>query len=149
IFGNGLLVSEGEFWRRQRRIAAPAFHLRRVAAMTESMAACTQARLAQWRGISGPLDICAEMMSLTLDIVTRTMFSTDIAPEVESVRRLMNTGMPRPTVLDILGLPAWLPRLRPTRERRSVADIQALVSRIVAARRATAGDRGDFVSLLL
>src|SRR5262249_49325662 len=105
IFGNGLLVSEGEFWRRQRRIAAPAFHLRRVAAMTESMAACTQARLAQWRGISGPLDICAEMMSLTLDIVTRTMFSTDIAPEVESVLRLMNTRMPPPTALDTPVLP--------------------------------------------
>src|SRR5499427_5837562 len=64
LLGNGLLTSEGEFWRRQRRIAAPAFHNRRIADFVTTMAACSQAMLARWRTIAQPFDISTEMMAL-------------------------------------------------------------------------------------
>src|SRR5579883_1242536 len=90
LLGDGLLISEGEFWRRQRRIAAPAFHHKRIAEFVAVMAASTASLLERWRGRSEAFDVAPEMMALTLDIIARTMFSADIRGEVETVRRLMD-----------------------------------------------------------
>jgi cytochrome P450 len=150
ILGEGLLISEGEFWRRQRRIAAPAFHNKRIAALVATFGSCTQGTLARWRTMSEPFDVAAEMMGMTLDIVARTMFSTDVSGEVETVRRLMDIVVAvRPSVLDLLGLPEWLPRRQPAAYRRAIAAFEALVSRLVARRRADGIDRGDLLSMLL
>src|SRR5262245_221221 len=86
LLGNGLLISEGEFWRRQRRIAAPAFHSRRIADFVATMASSTQAMLTRWRAKTEPFDVSTEMMALTLDIISRTMFSTDVSSDVAAVR---------------------------------------------------------------
>ncbi len=66
IVGEGLLTSEGEAWRRRRRIAAPAFHQRSIAELVDTMARCTEAMLARWAGQSQPFDIASEMTELTL-----------------------------------------------------------------------------------
>jgi cytochrome P450 len=150
VLGEGLLISEGELWRRQRRIAAPAFHNKRIAAFVATFGSCTQATLARWPSMTGPFDVAAEMMRLTLDIVARTMFSTNVSGEVETVRRLMDFVVSvRPSVLDLLGLPEWLPRHQPRAYRRAVAGFEALVSRLLAERRADGIDRGDLLSMLL
>ncbi|MGG7380769.1 cytochrome P450, partial [Escherichia coli] len=63
ILGNGLFTSDGDFWRRQRRLAQPAFHRRRVAAFGELMTDATLAMLERWRPrvVQGqPLDVAAE-----------------------------------------------------------------------------------------
>ena len=54
LLGEGLLISEGEFWRRQRRILAAAFHHKRISQCVDTMVVCTEATLARWR-ISGSL----------------------------------------------------------------------------------------------
>ncbi|MDQ3791593.1 MAG: cytochrome P450, partial [Actinomycetota bacterium] len=65
VLGNGLLISEGDFWRRQRRLAQPAFHRRRVEAYGETMVAFTERLLEGWR--DGEVrDVHREMMRLTL-----------------------------------------------------------------------------------
>src|SRR5262249_39059363 len=118
LLGKGLFISEGETWRRQRRIAAPAFHNRRVADFVATMSACAEATLARWRTIGQPFDVAAEMMALTLDVIARTMFSTDVRGEVAAVRRLMDIVIAlRPGVLDLLGLPERLPRRQPAAYR--------------------------------
>ena len=150
LLGDGLLISEGEFWRRQRRIAAPAFHARRVAEFVGAMTSCTQATLARWRDMSGPLDLAAEMLELTLDIVARTMFSTDVGGEIASLRRLTDVVVAlRPSTLDLLGLPGWIPRPQPAAYRRAIAEFEALVARFLAERRGDGRDRGDLLSMLL
>jgi cytochrome P450 len=150
LLGEGLLISEGEFWRRQRRIAAPAFHNKRIAEFVTVMASCTEAMLARWRSVTGPFDVAAEMMALTLNIIARTMFSTDVSGDVETVRRLMNIVMTlRPSMLDLFGLPEWLPRGQPPAYRRAIAEFDALVDRFLAERRADKIDRGDLLSILL
>src|SRR5262245_53251537 len=150
LLGDGLLISEGEFWRRQRRIAAPAFHSRRIADFVATMASSTQAMLTRWRAKTEPFDVSTEMMALTLDIISRTMFSTDVSSDVAAVRRLMEivVGL-RPSVLDLLGLPDWLPRHRPADSRRAIAAFEALVARFLAERRSDGVDRGDLLSMLL
>ena len=150
LLGEGLLISEGELWRRQRRIAAPAFHARRVAEFVGAMTSCTQATLARWRDMSGPLDLAAEMLELTLDIVARTMFSTDVGGEIASLRRLTDVVVAlRPSTLDLLGLPGWIPRPQPAAYRRAIAEFEALVARFLAERRGDRRDRGDLLSMLL
>ncbi|HLH97632.1 MAG TPA: cytochrome P450 [Xanthobacteraceae bacterium] len=150
LLGQGLLISEGEFWRRQRRIAAPAFHARRVAEFITAMTACTEARLDRWRSRGAPFDMANEMYELTLEIVARTMFSTNISGDMASLRRLTDVVVAlRPSLLDLLGFPQWLPRPQAAAYRRAIAEFEALVARLLAERRADGRDRGDLLSMLL
>lgn len=73
--GQGLLVSDGDFWRRQRRIAQPAFHRQRLAHMADVMVELTQKRLDSWQG-QAELDLSQEMMGLTAKIAAKTLFGT-------------------------------------------------------------------------
>src|SRR5262249_48229461 len=84
LLGNGLLISEGEFWRRQRRIAAPAFHNRRIAKFVAVMASCASDMAARWSTMAQPFEMAAEMTALTLNIIARTMFSQDVSGNVET-----------------------------------------------------------------
>ncbi len=150
LLGDGLLISEGNLWRRQRRIAAPAFHNKRIAEFVATMTACTEVTLARWHAMTEPFDVAAEMMALTLNIIARTMFSTDVSGEVEAVRRLMDIVVTlRPGLFDLFGFPEWLPRRQPRAYRRAIAEFEALVSRLLAERRADRIDRGDLLSMLL
>jgi cytochrome P450 len=150
LIGRGLLISEGDFWRRQRRIAAPAFHSRRVAGLVATMAACAEATAARWAGTAGAVDVAAEMAALTLDVIARTMLATDVAAEIAKVRRLTEVVINvRPGILDLLGLPAWIPRGRSRAYREAIAGFDALVARFLAERRERPADRGDLLAMLL
>src|SRR5262249_59495353 len=81
IFGHGLLTSEGEFWLRQRRLAAPAFHAERVAGYGAVMVGETERMLATWR--DGDLrDVHADMMALTLRIAAKTLFNAEVEEDI-------------------------------------------------------------------
>ena len=150
LLGEGLLISEGELWRRRRRIAAPAFHARRIADFVATMASCTEARLAVWPAKTAPFDVAAEMMGLTLEIIARTMFSADVRRDIAAVRRLTDVAIKlRVSLLDLFGLPRWLPRFQPKDFRRAIAEFDALVSGLIATRRAGAVDHGDLLGMLL
>jgi cytochrome P450 len=150
LLGNGLLTSEDEFWRRQRRIAAPAFHHKRIPEFVAAMASCTEAMLARWREIEQPFDIVAEMRTLTLNIIARTMFSMDASGDAEVIRRLMDTFIAlRPSMLDLFGFPEWLPRRPAKAIRRAVAEFGTLVARLLAERRSDIGEHSDLLALLM
>ena len=81
IFGQGLLTSEGEFWHKQRRLAAPAFHAQRVAGYGAAMVQDTERMLAEWR--PGELrDVHTDMMALTLRIAAKTLFNAEVDEDV-------------------------------------------------------------------
>ncbi len=80
VLGNGLFLSEGAAWLRQRRLVQPAFHRQRVAAYGEVMTASTARRLADWKD-GDVLDAHAEMMALTQIIVAKTLFDADVSDE--------------------------------------------------------------------
>jgi cytochrome P450 len=84
LLGQGLLISEGDFWRRQRRLAQPAFQRSRINSYSATMVECADARAALWRD-GETRDIAQEMMSLTLDIAVRTLFGTRLPGESEKV----------------------------------------------------------------
>src|SRR5688572_394081 len=80
LVGNGIGVSDGDFWLRQRRIMQPSFHRQRLAAMFPIMRNVTSSFLEHWRTSAKrgeALDILTEMTQLTFDLSARTMFSAD------------------------------------------------------------------------
>ena len=113
--GRGLLTSEGETWRRHRRIMAPAFDPRSIAGYAPIMAEVTQALLAEWDALAEPreADVAAAMMHTTLHIISRAMFSSDSDEIVDVVEADVNAyqSKVRPTLADFLHLPQWLARL--------------------------------------
>lgn len=93
--GDGLFVSEGEFWRRQRRLAQPAFHRGRLAGFAQTMIRATDEMLASWDSRFGrgeAFDVFAEMSALTLRIVGRTLFSTELSGETNAISRMLAIG---------------------------------------------------------
>src|SRR5262249_58022499 len=89
IFGQGLLTSEGEFWHRQRRLAAPAFHAQRVASYGEAMVQDTERLLAGWRA-GETRDVHTDMMALTLRLAAKTLFNTEVEADVSDIGKAFN-----------------------------------------------------------
>lgn len=152
--GEGLLTSEGELWRRQRRILAPAFQTKRIASFAPVMTAATEAMLARWdvHPKEKPLNIAEEMMRLTLDIIGRTMFSSDLGEHGAAIGRSVSEYQEfagRPSIVDLLNLPEWLPRLGPARARQAVGALDQAMTAIIAKRRAGETAANDLLSLLL
>src|SRR5467141_2929947 len=75
LVGNGLLTSQGEEWKRQRRLSQPAFHRERVATYADTMVDYTQRLISQWQ--AGEMcDVHRDMLRLTLEIVVKCLFSS-------------------------------------------------------------------------
>ncbi len=78
--GNGLVLSEGDFWQRQRRLSQPAFRKRRFDTYGDAMVTLTEQTLDAWR--DGEVkDMGQEMITLTLAIVCKTLFGADVGSE--------------------------------------------------------------------
>jgi cytochrome P450 len=78
LLGQGLLISEGDFWRRQRRLAQPAFHRQRIDGYSSTMLACAEEQIRKWRD-GETRNISHEMMELTLEAALRTLFGTTLS----------------------------------------------------------------------
>src|SRR5919112_5631196 len=151
FLGDGLLTSEGSFWRRQRRLAQPAFHRERISAYGEVMVECTKRMISGWPD-GKTQDVHRDMMRLTLEIVARTLFGVPLgSAEFEEVGDALRTISQRFTGRG--GVFFQVPRKVPTpgnlRFRRAVRRLDALVYRIVCDRRASGEDAGDLLSMLL
>ena len=139
--GNGLLTAEGASWKFQRRTAAPVFQHRRLIGFGEAMAAATSDMLARWDELPAgcEVDAAGEMMGLTYDIITRTVFSNEVTADQQKMAAAIQIyfdTIGRGDIASILRLPDWIPT--PTRRRAApaLAFFRAEVQRTVAARRA-------------
>jgi cytochrome P450 len=119
--GRGLLTSEGETWRRHRRIMAPAFDRHSLETYVPIITGVTSELLAGWDILpnSSEVDVGAAMMHTTLHIISRTMFSANSREIVEVVERGVKQYQTavRPHLLDLLGFPAWFTKLFAYRQR--------------------------------
>ncbi len=160
LLGDGLITSEEPFHMRQRRIAAPAFHRQRIAAYGDQIVA--SAVMARDKIVPGvPFDIASASMALSLEIVARTLFDTEvdddirrINDEVNIIMDLYNFIVAFPSIESFLHLP--IPGI--VKFRKSKARLDAVVDRLIREHREavvkaqTEGvepDRGDLLSMLL
>jgi cytochrome P450 len=151
LIGDGLFTSEGSLWRRQRRLAQPAFHRARVAGFVETMVRATAERLARWDAAAGGvLDVAAEMSDLTLTVVGRTLFGQDLADRAADAGRALRVALEftAARTMSWLALPLAVPTPRHRAFRAALAALDALVFELIASRRDGA-ERGDLLSMLV
>jgi cytochrome P450 len=150
LVGNGLVASEGDFWRRQRRLAQPAFHRDRVEAYAATMVDFAEAALEGWRD-GETLDAHDEMMLLTQRVVAQTLFSADVTRDSREIGEALSNII-RPfasqTTLKWI-LDNRLPTPAHLRFNRDVRRIDRFVYRLITERRASGEDTGDLLSMLL
>ncbi|HWS87369.1 MAG TPA: cytochrome P450 [Pyrinomonadaceae bacterium] len=150
LVGRGLVTSEGEFWRRQRRLAQPAFHHQRINSYAETMVAYAERMLAGWRD-GQTLDAHEEMLVLTQAVVAQTLFSADVSGESREIgRALSNIVRPFASQATLKWiLDNRLPTPAHLRFNRDVRRIDRFVYRLIEERRAGREDTGDLLSMLL
>ena len=150
LLGTGLLTSEGEFHRRQRRLAQPAFHRQRVNSYARVMTEFASETSARWRD-QQTLDISEEMSRLTLSIVGKTLFDADVGRDADEVGAALTEVM---NLFNYLMLPfsellEKLPLPPQRRFQRARARLDRIIYRIIEERRRGGRDRGDLLSMLL
>ena len=148
--GQGLLISEGEFWRGQRKLAQPAFHRERIAAYGQLMVDLTERMLATWA--DGQVrDAQDDMMRLTLEIVAKTLFDAEIGGDSADVSAAMETLMQAFVVrtASLISPPHWIPTPMNIRVERAIRRLERILLSIIAERRKSGEDRGDLLSMLL
>jgi cytochrome P450 len=149
MLGDGLLTSEHELHRRQRKLIAPAFSHRRIGAYATTMADLTERAQAALDG-GAVVDVAHEMMRLTLSIVGKTLFDADVACEADDVGAAITAANHYVSeAVSRLPTPMWLPTRRNRQARRAIATIDAIIYRLIAARRAAGVDLGDVLSTLV
>jgi cytochrome P450 len=151
VLGNGLLTSEGDFWKRQRRIAQPAFHRQRIGGFAQAMLRAASDAAARFESQRGQvIDVADEMMRLALRIVGETLLGHDPsgeASEVSSALSFLLAMVNQRTSRVIFFSRPILPTPENFRIRRSLATLDGIVHRIIAERRARPGD--DLLSMLM
>jgi cytochrome P450 len=162
LAGNGLVSSEGDFWKRQRRLAAPAFHADAIASLVTLMTGATVAMLDQWddRLQSGQpehdqtpdqIDLHEEMTKLTLRIVGESLFGQDLSGDSGlstpafsiALRAVVERGN------TAVALPMWVPTPGNLRLRRALRTLDSLVFHVIERQRAGQGAPGTLLELLM
>ncbi|MGE3799654.1 MAG: cytochrome P450 [Candidatus Kapaibacterium sp.] len=148
--GRGLLTSEGKFWLRQRRLAAPAFHKKRIEEYGRTMVEKTEKMLDFWNR-TRHVDLHATMMALTLEIVTTTLFGTDIDQEEERrVGHILEVALDR--FMDYQSFAYiffdWLPRPKKLRFQKAKRGLDEIIFEIIKERRASGITPEDDPTLL-
>jgi cytochrome P450 len=142
LFGGGLLGSDGEVWRRHRRVMAPAFDPRSVAAYGPAIAASAQDFLTRWDALpsGAAIDMAQEMKALTLQVIARTVFSTDSAKLIDLIGGTLSRGLEAAAEANILDLlpviGEWRMQARERRLAASSAGLDDAVSALVKTREA-------------
>jgi cytochrome P450 len=154
ISGEGLLNSSGEFWLRQRRLMQPTFHRQRIARFGTFMTECTAGMLDRWQvqaKCGEPLDMRVEMQRLSLDILAKALFASDLSREVDVIGHAVTVEFEHTfrRLQSIINLPLSLPLPGNRRFLEARRTLDEIVYRLIAERRAAAEEGGDLVSMLL
>jgi cytochrome P450 len=150
LVGNGLLTSEGDFWKRQRKLASPPLAPKRIAGYADTMVACAERECGTFRA-EEVRDIHADMMRLTLEIVGKTLLGVDTGREAASISEIVHVAM------DYFDKQFWtwhgiLPKWISTKERRAfrlaVRELDRIIYAIIARGRARGEEADDLLSRL-
>jgi cytochrome P450 len=147
LTGDGILNSEGEAWRRNRRLIQPSFHPDRIQVYAGMMTELTDRMLEGWTD-GETRDVHEDMMELTLRIVTKALFGVDIDRYVDEIETAVNTFLRATSSLPNLMLPDEVPLPSRRRMARARETLDGVVDDIIAEKRADPGEH-DVISMLL
>ncbi len=153
--GEGLLTSEGDHWKFQRRAASPAFRIDALRALVPAFTTSAQDTVARIREAAPGerIDVMAQMQQATLDVILETILGgSDPGFSHDKVAGAVSdyvAALGRPDMLDMFNVPGWIPRPWAAHGRRAAETLKASAVDAIERRRASGEERNDLLGLLL
>jgi cytochrome P450 len=139
LLGNGIMTSEGDLWRRQRYMMQPSFHRRVITEFAQIVAAVNDNFVAKWETQADrgePVNVTDDVSELTLEIVLRSIFGTDLARLSQEIGNNPFDIVTRESARDL----KFAFRFR---------QLTRLVAALIARRRADRSEHFDFLAMLM
>lgn len=151
VDGNGLVLSEGDYWLRQRRIIQGAFHHDMLATYADTMVEMTEKKISAW--LPGmELDLADEMTHLTLTVAAKVFFELDVesgqAKELADAVTIISKALYR-EFTQVAMMPEWMPLPGKIEKRKAVATLDRLVKRAIEEHRESDGSQRSLLTMLL
>ena len=153
LLGKGLLTNEGDNWHKQRTLIQPAFHRDTLKKIGQIVVASTNQMLVEWKEKEGQqINLTKEMAGLTIDIVARSLFTADIAPQqIQTIWK--NVNFLNEAADKMLRSPLALPYSVPTplhiKMRKAIGELNDIVYEIINKRIHEKNPPLDLLQLLL
>jgi cytochrome P450 len=153
VLGQGLVTSQGELWQRQRRLMQPVFQRRNLASLLPQIVTAGNNLLARWRllGDGAQVNLADEMMQVTLEVITQTMFSTSVLDKIERIAPALDTLLryAAKSVVNPLRIPSFIPTQANREFNAASAVLDDLIYGIIEQRRAQTTAYNDLLDMLL
>jgi cytochrome P450 len=154
FLGDGLLTAEGDVWLRHRRMMQHAFTQEKIARLGVHVSATVNEVVERWRPLAErgeTIDVHAEMMRLTLTVVSRALFSTDLGDRTEATAGAFRIAFDHTVrrMHSLIDVPDWVPTPANARFREAVRTLDDIFYAVLARRRSKAASTGDLLSVLM
>ncbi len=154
FLGNGLLTSEGDFWRKQRRLAQPAFHKEKLVEITKQMSLSSEklaAKLETVKQQQKEIDITEYMNEVTLDIVAAALFSSNVSDKMEIIRNSLTVAneFAISRIKKPIGWPLWMPVPSNLNFRKAGRELDNIIYSFIESRRNEKEKPNDLLSMLM
>ena len=150
LFGNGLVVSEGDFWLRQRRMMQPQFHRRHIAGLFDLMLTAIDEQMATWPITAKGFDFSTAVNQITMQVIVRTMFGAQLDDDEFNRLSVAMTHALDYLLVGVVGesLPSWTPLPGKRRYAAARKTFDEIVYRVITRSRA-ANDETNLLAMLL
>lgn len=153
VLGQGLVTSQGALWRRQRRLMQPVFQRSNLSSLLPQIDYAGENMLARWRqlGNGAQVDLADEMMRLTLEVITQTMFSTSVLDNIDKVAPALDTALrfAAKSVLNPIAIPLAIPTKANRAFQQAMALLDDVIYGIIDQRRTQGSHETDLLAMLL
>jgi len=155
LLGAGLFVNDGDSWKKQRKLVAPAFHHKRIATYADLMVRYAEELASQWRD-GEVIDLEQYMAEYTIHVVSKALFDAEVSGEESELRGTVEAVLHAvdKRLMTLFPIPMWMPTPEIRKYKAAIARLDAMIYRIIEDRRngktgQNIDDKGDALSMLM